>query len=307
MNFLVKAFVQKSLSSLPRSEDFNYLFQKHVTRSSPTSIDSYFGKFETARKHLAIFEEYSQRLERSDATFYEFGAGWDLIIPIAFYVFGIERQIITDNRVNARLDLVNDTISKTRLWKSRIEELSGMHLDAKIPNMRNVAALGDLLPEYGIAWLAPVSASSTGLPSNSFDFISNTLTFEHIPEGAVADIFAECFRILKPDGLMSCYIDLKDHYACFDKSISIYNFLKYSDVTWSIINSSIHFQNRLRFSDYIKMIESKTKFMILKVEKEEPDEADISALRSLRLRGRYEVNYSMEDLGVKAVWFVLRK
>lgn len=307
MNFLIKAFTQKLLSGLPRSEDLNYLLQKYVTRSLPTSNDSFLGKFKTASQHYTILNKYSENLERNTPRFYEFGAGWDLIIPIAFSLFGVESQVIIDNRANARLDLVNDAISRTRSCISIIEEITGIQLGKDLPNMRNVSTFGGLLSEYGIAWLAPISASSTGLPSDSFDFISNTLTLEHIPKGDIPDIFVECFRILKPNGLMSCYIDLKDHYAYFDKSISIYNFLRYSDLTWSIINSSIHFQNRLRFPDYLEIIKMTTDFNILEAEKEEASEEDFETLARLKLNERYRLNYPMESLGVKTAWLVLRK
>jgi SAM-dependent methyltransferase len=307
MNFLIKAFAQKLLSSLPRSADMNYFFQKHVTKTMPISNGSFHAKIAEAGKHLAFFEQYAEGVERNSARFYEFGAGWNLIVPIVFSMSGIKSQVITDYRVLARLDLVNDTISRMKSCKSRIEGPGGMRLEANIPNMRNVTTTSDLLQEYGIAFLAPRSASSTGLPSDSFDFVSNTVTFEHIPEGDIVDVFQECFRILKPNGLMSCCIDLRDHCAQQDKSISIYNFLKYSDLTWRIINSSLAFQNRLRFADYLEMIERKTEFIVLQIEKEEPDEADLEVLIRLKLNKHYRFNYSKEDLGVKTAWLALRK
>jgi len=43
---------------------------------------------------------------------------------------------------------------------------------------------------------------------------------------------------------------MQDHYAFDDPRISVYNFLRYSDHRWRLINSSLHYQNRLRARDY---------------------------------------------------------
>lgn len=307
MNFLIKAFAQNLISLFPRSERVNYLFQKHVSRSLPARYDQFLKKLEIADKHLAIFERYSPYMERASAQFYEFGAGWDLIGPIAFYSSGILSQVVIDIRPNLRLELVNDTISKMQTLKQTVENAYDDMSGKSIQHMYAVRSMNDLLNEYGIKWLANVDAKSTGFESSSVDFISNTATFEHIPADQVADVFKECYRILKNGGTMSCLIDLKDHYAGFDSRISIYNFLKYPDWIWDRVNSRIAFQNRLRSKDYIQMVANRTRFEIARVEEEEPEVEDLKILESMRLENRFEKHYSFKELGVKACWLVLKK
>ena len=48
---------------------------------------------------------------------------------------------------------------------------------------------------------------------------------------------------------------MQDHYSFFDPGISAFNFLKFSEPTWSLINSSVHYQNRLRASDFRRLHE----------------------------------------------------
>jgi hypothetical protein len=55
--------------------------------------------------------------------------------------------------------------------------------------------------------------------------------------------------------VLSSRIDLSDHYSHFDDSLSPYNFLRYSDRTWSRLNSSLLHQNRLRRPDYVSAFE----------------------------------------------------
>jgi hypothetical protein len=66
---------------------------------------------------------------------------------------------------------------------------------------------------------------------------------------------AECRRLLRPDGAVSSRIDLSDHFSHFDHSLSPYNYLRYSDRTWRLVNSELLHQNRLRRSDYVSAFE----------------------------------------------------
>ena len=49
---------------------------------------------------------------------------------------------------------------------------------------------------------------------------------------------------------MSHFIDMSDHFAHFDQSITIYNYLQYSKRQWERMDNLIQPQNRLRISDY---------------------------------------------------------
>jgi hypothetical protein len=49
---------------------------------------------------------------------------------------------------------------------------------------------------------------------------------------------------------MSHFIDMSDHFARLDPSITIYNYLRYSKRQWRWIDNTIQPQNRLRISHY---------------------------------------------------------
>ena len=103
---------------------------------------------------------------------------------------------------------------------------------------------------YGIEYIAPLDARKTDLPDCSIDCCTNTFTLEHIPATDIKLIFKELYRIIKPGGIVSCFVDMNDHYAYFDNKINVYNFLSFSSTKWKFINSSVHYQNRLRHPDY---------------------------------------------------------
>src|SRR5215813_675887 len=111
MNWRYKALVQLTLSAIPGGEHLNYFFQTHVTKTLPTSDAEFVAHVSYAKKHIeAINRHYGRPI--GEATFYEFGAGWDMIIPLTFYGFGVERQVLIDIRNLLRPTLVNDTIGK---------------------------------------------------------------------------------------------------------------------------------------------------------------------------------------------------
>jgi hypothetical protein len=54
--------------------------------------------------HIDALRTIDKSLDLARSHFYEFGAGWDLLVPLSYYVFGVERQTLVDIRRNVRLD-----------------------------------------------------------------------------------------------------------------------------------------------------------------------------------------------------------
>ncbi len=251
MRWLAKAPLQRALGVLPQGERLNYVFQRHVLRSFPVGGAALLQKFTRATAHLAAYEKHGLGVPAAEATFFEFGAGWDLAIPIAYAQLGVGHQVVIDIRPSARLELVNETIAAFSRLRPKLEEISGRSVrDLGGP----VTSLAELESRFGIRYLAPCDARATGLPADSVDFVSSTDTCEHIPRADLAAIFTECRRLLRPGGAFSCRIDLQDHYAYFDRSLSRYNFLRFPERTWALVNSPLHFQNRLRAPEYLCLV-----------------------------------------------------
>ena len=299
MRWLAKAALQRCLGLLPQGERLNYVFQRHVLHSFPVGDAALKQKFTRACSHLALYEEHGPGVPAAEATFFEFGAGWDLAIPLAYAMLGVGRQIVIDIRPSARAELVSDTIAAFGRLRPELEQTAGRKLrDLGGP----AASVGELEPRFGIRYLAPCDARGTGLPAGSVELVSSTDTCEHIPRGDLAAIFAEMRRLLRPGGAFSCRIDLQDHYAYFDRSLSRYNFLRFSDRTWALVNSPIHFQNRLRAPDYLGLVRA-AGFEVVVDNPSGPSAQGLAELERLQLAERFRV-YSPEDLGVTILSFV---
>jgi SAM-dependent methyltransferase len=299
MRWLAKAAVQKGFSVLPQGERLNYVFQRRVLRSLPAGEGALRQKFSRAVQHLGAYEEHGPSVPAPEATFYEFGAGWDLAIPVAYALLGVGRQVLVDIRPSARIELVNDSLASFERLRGELEPLAGRELR---PLGGPISRLEELEERFGISYLAPCDARGTGLPAESIEFVSSTDTCEHIPGADLAGIFRECLRLLRPGGAFSCRIDLQDHYAYFDRSLSKYNFLRYSDRAWRLANSPLHHQNRLRFPEYLQLVRDAG--FELGVEKPSgPSEAGLKELESLPLAPRFR-RFPPEELGVTVLSFV---
>lgn len=297
MRWLAKAVLQKGIGALPASESVNYAFQRRVSRSLPTSEVTFKRKFGRALSHHGAYVEHGPQRDVGEAVFYEFGAGWDLAIQLSYWSLGVHRQVLVDIRPNLRLELVNTTIGRLHRLHGELEEEAGRTL--RDPGAGAVDSAAELEERFGIAYVAPQDARATGLESESIDFVSSTNTLEHIPARDIVPILAECRRLLRPNGVISSRIDLRDHFCDADAGLSSYNFLRYSDRAWRLLNSSVMYQNRLREPDYLRSFADAGLTIVTKAATH-PTAEQLTALRNLDLAPRFR-SYPLEELAVQAL------
>jgi SAM-dependent methyltransferase len=301
MDWRYKAIVQNVLSHLPSGQRANYLLQRRLTKSFPIAEATFRDLVTWCEPHIkAIRRHHAAPL--SQLRFYEFGAGYHLIGPLTFYALGVDQQLAVDLNRLTRPELINDTIVKfcdlpVELGLELVRKPSQL-VDEKNPSL----SLKEL---YGIEYRAPCDARATGLPSNSIDCVTSTSTLEHISPADIRAILWECHRLLKPDGMMTMAIDYQDHYSFFDKNISGYNFLRYSDSKWEMFSPSLHFQNRLRHPDYVALFES-CGFQIIEEKRSEGTAADVDTIKRLPLNEKFAA-YELNDLVVRGGFFALSK
>jgi hypothetical protein len=114
-------------------------------------------------------------------------------------------------------------------------------------------------------------------------------------------IFAEFKRLASPHAAMSHYIDLYDQFSIFDRSITPFNFLRYSTNRWKWLRSPLIPLNRLRISDY-RALHDPAGFAIIK---EVNTSGSVDDLGKVRLAREFQ-HYSTADLLVMTAWLVSR-
>jgi Methyltransferase domain len=301
MNWKYKALLHLAFSNIPLGERLNYFFQRYITKSLPANDASFVNAVSYAKERIDALQRYYSR-PLSKATFYEFGAGWDMIVPLTFYAFGVERQILVDIRKLLKIELVNDTIEKFQriAFDFAFPRKPCRYIDG---GRSDVLAL--LKEYYGIDYRAPYDARHTGFKGGSIDCITSTTTLQLIPPQDIRAILGECHRILGDDGLMSSLIEYLDIYSAFDSRISGYNFLQYSDAAWKFFNPASHSQNRLRHRDYLELFRE-AGFEVVEEKVEEGTAADLKAIAQLPLAKRFR-GYSLPELAVRRARIIVRK
>ncbi len=239
-----KVLAQQVFSHIPAGHHVNYLFQRHVTRGLPLSDVALRHVLDVAAEHVRGLDNLGA-VAIGEGRFFEFGAGWDLHVAQLLYCLGVEQQTVVDIRRLLRSELVFDI--RDRL----------IQLDAPLVRRppQGPADLDTYLHAIGIDYRAPCDARATGLPSGSVDFVTSTNTLEHIPPEDIASILRECARLVGDRGVMSFQIDYQDHYSYFDRQLTAYHFLRYDERRWRWYNPSLHYQNRLRHSDYLALFD----------------------------------------------------
>jgi len=254
--WIAKAVVQKSISFLPYKHRINYLFQKYVTKGVLLTDALMEDKLTHCSNHLKYFFKYSNK--KDNFTTLEIGPGWYPIVPIGLFLAGADEIYTIDISSLLKTVAIHQTITKfldyyasgklqTYLPVIRPDRLEVMKAalsltgspESMLESMHIKTTVGD--------------ARRMPFADAKMDLINSNNTFEHIPESILADILVEFRRVLKPDGIMSHSIDMSDHFAHLDKSITIYNFLQFSDQQWNRIDNSIQPQNRLRITDFLRL------------------------------------------------------
>jgi SAM-dependent methyltransferase len=234
LDWRVKCLGFKLIETLPFGRPLYRLLQKRVTGRYLPKVS------EASLKSYGLHVDQFKALKNPRVAM-EFGAGRGLITALMLGQAGAHRVYAFDLERLASPEQVNAVISQ---------------LGRRVPGgMPPIDDLDQLSETYGIEYRAPGDARATGLPEGSVDYIYSSATLEHIPEPEIRQILREAKRVLSPDGRLCFTIDYHDHYASADPGIGYFNFYRFGAREWRRYNPDMHYQNRMRHSDFIRLFE----------------------------------------------------
>ena len=302
---MLKAVVQKGISFLPARERINYWFQKNITKGVLLT-DEHFGyKIEHASDHMRFFSE-NKKFKKETARILELGTGWYPIVPIALFLSGYNMIVSVDLSGWLTKKGQLTAIEKFMEWRSKgkLDKLL-LHIDEhrwavlkSILEQQSSISYKEINKRIGLEARVE-NLFETTLENHSFEYICSNNTFEHVHAPVLKKILEKFRDLIKPGGTMSHFIDMSDHFAHFDSSINIYNFLKYSKAAWQRIDNDIQPQNRLRFVDYKKMYDE----LGIPITKEETRPGNPEALALIKVHAEYN-DYTKESLLVSHGYIV---
>lgn len=256
VRFVAKAVLQKGMSLAPHPQRVNYFFQRHLSRSRTTRPAFLQMRIEWSSMHLDVL----RRLGRADPGFHaiELGSGWVPIVPVCYFLAGAERVAMVDLEDLGRPELALQAIDSVLGAHERGELESLGEIDpARVDRLRTVAEQIPLVGHHEA--LASIGLHVTPGDARELqvqrppDLISSNTVFEHIPPAILEGILRRFGQVGAPGTVMSHLVDLCDHYAYVDSSVSIYHFLRYSDRAWRLIDNEVQPMNRLRASEYLDL------------------------------------------------------
>ncbi len=299
-----KAIIQKIISYLPLSHKINYIFQKYVTKGVNLSDQYFYDRLGHARDHIKSFLKYSDNTTPQSCL--EIGTGWYPIVPISFFLIGADKIYSVDISFLTSKERMQTTLgkfiesNKSGQLKSYIDFLPDrFDIITNLFNGYEKISLDEVLQKLKITYLNE-DARKLSLPDNSIDLVNSNNTFEHISPDILIPILKEFKRVVKKQGgVFSHFIDLSDHFAHFDKSISIYNFLRFSDKQWKWIDNSIQPQNRIRIYDY-KQIYSDLK---IPISEESFRKGNLNELKTIPLADKF-ANRPLDEIARSHCHFI---
>ncbi len=259
--WVLKACFQKTISFLPFKHQLNFFCQKYITKGVFLSDEYFEDRLIHAASHLGGYKKLSSKTIPGKTL--ELGTGWYPVVPFMLFLCGSdeihsidiasltnkERLVTTINKFYKNLSdpEKNKLFSSFTILPGRLRQFNELAQNASTYTEEQI--LKKLNLHFSIT-----DASQTNFNSDYFDLVHSNNTFEHVYPEVLKNILREFFRITKKEnGVMSHFIDMSDHFAHFDKSITIYNFLQFSESQWKWIDNSIQPMNRLRLPDYVKM------------------------------------------------------
>jgi predicted SAM-dependent methyltransferase len=291
MDFRIKCCVQSILSRLPGNEKLNFFFQRFVAKNLPMRLGGYITKWEQAKRHMEAYRRYA---DVTPSVCYEIGSGWDLAVALSLAsIAKVSKIYCVDVREHLRVSLLNNSLRM--MFEQGI--LDRQYIATKDSRQK-------ILDEFKIKYVVVDSCGETAFQDHEIDFIFSNNVFEHIPPDSLVYTLKECKRVLSEEGIMSISIDYGDHYCTFDKSITPYNMLKYSNKQWLKYNHELHYINRLRHSDFVKLFE-RAGFDILEEDKKYPSDHR-NVIATVPIHKEFLDKYSFADLCVTGAFFVLR-
>ncbi len=306
-SWLLKSAIHRAISLLPQSQKYNEWFQEHVTKSLGLEAGPFEFRLNYCRRYLEDFLQVRPECA-AGFTALELGTGWYPIVPIGLFLCGATDiwsfdicPLLRRERLRTLLNLFCDYDRQGKLQTFlpalRPERMARLREAAKLIDSETPEALLEKLNLHVLVR----DAQNTGLPAKSVDLFFSCVVLEHIPAPIQLSLNREFLRVASPRAVLIEFVDLKDQYAAFDKSVSIFNFLKFSPGAWKWLNSPLIPQWRLRVSDLRGFLRD-TGWEIVK---EVNTVAAATELERVRLAPEFQ-KYSREDLLVVETWLVAR-
>lgn len=243
------------MAALPNRQFWNGLLQKWITRSTELTPQTFEDKVQECARHLRVFRSARPA---GEFTVLELGTGWLPIIPVGLWICGARKiwtldiePLLQTGRVLNVLRHYSDYANRGAL-SHLLPEAQGhriQQLETALAASKPEELPAAVLERLGIHYLVR-DARQIPLADHTIDFFVSSGVLEYVPKPAFPGVLKEFRRVAAPGAMMSHRLNLVDQYSYFDKGITAFNFLRFTEREWAWRDSPLISQNRLRMGDY---------------------------------------------------------
>ena len=226
--------VKLILSRLP----LNYRMWAKLGLFRHGAMDDYLYAWEVLKSHASVLSN------TDDWKGLELGPGDGLLSSFLAPALGSSGLTLVDARDFAHKDV--------SLYRQHIENFLASFPDLVLPDILYKSNIESMLLSVNGSYHSEGLLSLKGLKDSSYDLIYSQAVLEHVRRHEFEDTMKECYRLLSPNGVMSHWVDFKDHLG------GGLNNMRFPSTLWELdwfASDSGFYTNRMRLSEMILFCE----------------------------------------------------
>lgn len=234
MDHRFKTAIFKFLEILPSKIGDGLYHYLQRFKEKPIS-DEYMFQLDTIHRFVEILA--SKNLSFENKRIIEIGSGWLPILPYELIFKYKAKEVMTYD--------INNHYQRKKIYEFN-----------KFYNQKCHTSLSSDLPKT-VKYFPRTNILSEKIEAGSVGAVVTRNVLEHIQPDELYRIHEQALNYLDPkDGIIIHQISPSDHRAYSDKSISLWEFLKYSQEEWGNIQTRFDYHNRWRMPQYLEMFQA---------------------------------------------------
>jgi hypothetical protein len=223
----------------------------------------------------------------------EIGSGWLPIMPFLFKYIGSCSQVITYD--------INEHYNRNHI--RRLIQVFTKEFNITVSTNEQDKYL---LPD-GILYKPKSNVTQLGIRAASVDVIFSRWVLQYVPPEQILRLHKDVLEVLSPGGVIIHFVGTSDDRAFSDKSISQWDFLRYSGPEWNNLQTRFFYHNRLRMPQYLEIFKNaglslkKIGYSVCRTKSEQH-----AKFQRVKLHPDFQ-RFSFEELTAGGLVFVLSK
>jgi hypothetical protein len=286
MKHSTKTKIFKGLSVLPSQLGYSiYHFLQNIggNHTLESKMESTKNTFETV---VEILNKNNISMENKNIA--ELGSGWVPIFPYQLITEGKAKKVDTYD--------INEHFNQ-----KEIEQLNAFYAN-KLDSVFEKKGKYNLLK--GVSYFPKTNICEGEI--QEVDLVLSRFVLEHVTPKDLTEIHNFLYSNLKSGSLVLHLISPSDHRAYSDSSLSLQDFLKYSEAEWNQIQTKFDYHNRLRLPQYIKILSERFEILYFEHDKINTDSDSYKKFKKLKLHSDF-AGFSDQELMAGSINILLKK